>query len=214
MGGVIAASVARVLESEGREVAFVGLIDSYLFEDDPFTVESDPLLGVSLAFGGTLVNAFTKLSPSDQQSFRQELLGMTPDDRLRRVMEWGQGLNVIPPDISFELLSDQVRLTERHDKLLRRHRAATIDAPLTVWWAADKNEGVLTRTDWSKYSRRGAHVEMAEGNHFTVVQPPGCYRLASQIEDRLAAARTLFQKDRLDAGTVTEANLQTTLSGD
>lgn len=211
MGGVIGASVARVLESEGNEVAFIGLIDSYLFEDDPFTVESDPLLGVSLAFGGTLVNAFTKLSESAQRSFREELVAMSPYDRLKRVMAWGQDLNVIPPDISLELLSDQVRLTERHDRLLRQHRASIIEAPLHVWWATEKNEGVLSRTDWSKFTRRGAHVEMAEGNHFTVVQPPGCHELAAHVEKHLTAARASFLETRLEVG---KTELETSISGD
>jgi amino acid adenylation domain-containing protein len=188
MGGVIAVSVAGELERSGQKVAFVGLIDSYLFTDDPHTIESDPLLGLGLAFGPSLGPAFIALSSEQRQSLRAELLALAPDERLQRIIHWGQKRGGLPSELSLEIVKSQVTLAEIHDRLLRSHEAPVVQAPLHVWWASERMNTELSRTDWSKYTRAAALSEIADGNHYSMLQPPQCHNLARRLEECLTAA--------------------------
>lgn len=192
IGGVIAVSIARELEHQGQIAAFVGLIDSYLFEDDPFTIETDPLLGLGLAFGGALSNAFNMLDTSSQRAFREELLLLPSEQRTRRVIEWGQAQELLPAELSPEALQDQISLAEIHDRLFRSHQAPIVQAPLHVWWARDRSNKALKRTDWTKYTNGTVQVEVIEGNHFSIVRSPHCDLLSVSLQtalDRAMASR-------------------------
>jgi thioesterase domain-containing protein len=189
MGGVIAVSIARELERQHEDVAFVGLVDSYLFEDDPFTIDKDPLLGISLTFGGALADAFNALDPRDQQAFRDELLALSPEHRIDRVIGWGQQRGLIPADLSSEVIRHQVALAEIHDGLLRAHHAPEIQASLHVWWAKERPQGGLPRTDWSKYTRGTVREETVSGNHFTILRPPNCRMLSERLQLHLGAIK-------------------------
>jgi amino acid adenylation domain-containing protein len=189
MGGVIAVSVARELERQNEDVAFVGLVDSYLFEDDPFTFDSDPLLGISLTFGGALTDAFNALDARDQQAFRDELLSLSPEERIERVIGWGQRRDLIPADLSAEVIRQQVALAEIHDGLLRAHNAPVIQTSLHVWWAGEKAQAGLPRTDWGKYTRGTVHEETIGGNHFTILRPPHCNVLAERLQIQLVVIK-------------------------
>jgi thioesterase domain-containing protein len=189
MGGVIAVSVARELERQNQDVAFVGLVDSYLFADDPFTFDSDPLLGISLTFGGALTDAFNALDARDQQAFRDELLALSPEQRIDRVIGWGQRRDLIPADLSSEVIRQQVALAEIHDGLLRAHHAPVIQTSLHVWWATEKTQPGLPRTDWSRYTRGRVHEETVSGNHFTILRPPHCRTLAERLQIQLGVIK-------------------------
>lgn len=183
MGGVIAVSVAQRLEEQGRQVAFVGLVDSYLF-DDSFD-EEDLLGGLALAFGGALGSAFDSLDAHSQEAIRSELLALPAQQRVRRVIEWGRERKLLPANLSTEIFEEQVKLSAVHNEMMRGHRAPTIQAPLNVWWATGNT---AARTDWRKHTLGEFNAEALTGNHFTLLYPPHCYALAKRIEARLELA--------------------------
>lgn len=188
MGGVIAVSIARELERRGQKAAFVGLIDSYLFTDDPYTMDSDPLLGLGLAFGGALATAFQALSSEQRQVLRAELLALSSDKRIQRVIHWGQERDLLPAELSLEIIQHQVILAEIHDKLLRAHEAPVVQAPLHVWWAREQMRTGISHTNWSKYSSATVRTETADGNHFTIIQSSQCRDLAERLQECLKTA--------------------------
>lgn len=184
MGGVIAVSVARHLEQQGQQVAFVGLVDSFLFDDA--SVDEDPLADVALAFGGLLADAFDSLDARRQQAVQSELLALPSEQRVSRVIEWARESELLPADISPRLFQEQVKLTSIHTRLLRGHCAPTIDAPLTAWWAEGN---AAARTAWGKHTLGEFNAETLTGNHFTLLHPPHCEALAKRMEERLKVAR-------------------------
>ncbi|MFP5260383.1 MAG: thioesterase domain-containing protein [Blastocatellia bacterium] len=184
MGGVIAVNVAGQLEQQGHQVAFVGLVDSFLLDDA--SGDEDPLGDLALAFGGLLAEAFDSLDAQRQQAIQSELLGLPSGRRVSRVIEWARESGLLPADLSPALFQEQVKLTSIHTRLLRGHCAPVIAAPVTAWWAEGNT---AARTDWGKHTLGEFSAETLAGNHFTLLHPPHCEALAKSIERRLEVVR-------------------------
>lgn len=189
MGGVLAMSVAQVLEHQGQGVAFVGLLDAYLPTSDNLPWDQDPLRGVVLAFGGTMANALATLAPMAQHALRSELLGLPPLARLQRLISWGRERHLLPAGLPLEVLQQQVALTEAHLALLKTHRMATMHAPLYIWWARHGLQEEHARPDWRAYTLGPVHIEDAEGNHFSMLQAPHVQVLTAQLQACLWAVQ-------------------------
>ncbi|MEC4812893.1 MAG: amino acid adenylation domain-containing protein [Scytonema sp. PMC 1069.18] len=185
MGGVLAVSVAQELEKQGQKVAFVGLVDAFLIPDNTPTFERDPLRELALVFGGTFVDAFMALNAVEQQSLRDELISLPSAERLGRIMLWGREQNLLSTEVSVEILQKQVYLTEMHEQLLRVHRPPQIRSRVFIWWASDRVNGGLSRTDWSQYTTSASYTEIVDGNHFTVMGFPYVTTLAQRLHEYL-----------------------------
>jgi thioesterase domain-containing protein len=190
MGGVIAVSIANVLERQGRRVAFVGLFDSFL-RTGPQADAENPLGGIGLAFGGVMAGAFAALSQSERREIVDRLASLEPQERIRQVVAWGMERNLITSSLSPEMFEQQVALAEIHTRLLGAHTSRIVEAPIHVWWARDKIREGRSRTDWSRYTTGETHTEIAEGNHFTMVRPPHCVALAGRLKERLERSSRL-----------------------
>lgn len=184
MGGVIAVSIAKIFEQQGRQVAFVGLFDSFLRADGQSDIEN-PLGGIGLAFGGVMAGAFAALNQVEREAIVDTLAALPPDERIRQVVAWGIERNLITSNLSPEMFEQQIALAEMHNRLLGAHSSPMIEAPIDVWWARDRIREGRPRTDWSRYTAGTVFTEFAEGNHFTMVRPPHCRVLATKLEERL-----------------------------
>jgi thioesterase domain-containing protein/acyl carrier protein len=190
MGGVIAVSIAKIFEQQCKRVAFVGLFDAFLREEEQAEAEN-PLGGIGLAFGGVMAGAFAALDQAERQEIVDNLAALPPDERVRQVVALGIERNLIPSNLSPEMFEQQIALANMHTRLLGEHSSPVIETPIHVWWARDNirvQEG-RSRTDWSKYTAGATHVEIVEGNHFTIVRPPHCQPLAALLKERLKLAR-------------------------
>ncbi len=189
MGGVIAVTVAKELEKQGHKVAFVGLVDSFLMSEfisnNASQLKRDPLIDVSLVFGGTFFDAFMALDAVEQQQLREKLINLSSRQRLQFIMDWGQKRNLFPTDISIDILEKQLNITEIHDRILQVHRSPQIEAPLHVWWASDWQDQILPHTDWSKYTTAATFTKTLDGNHFSIVRPPHIQTLAQELQKSL-----------------------------
>jgi amino acid adenylation domain-containing protein len=186
MGGILALTVARLLEQQGQHVAFVGLVDTYHTTSSKL---HDPLLGPALAFGGSLASALAALEPARQEALRCALAALSPADRVQRLMAWGREHHLLTADLPLESLQRQVALAEKHLTLCTAHQVRPIQAPLSVWWARDGLPGSPTRTDWRRYTLGAVHTATVAGNHFSLLQSPHVRALAEQLHIQLQAAR-------------------------
>ncbi|MFP5261772.1 MAG: amino acid adenylation domain-containing protein [Blastocatellia bacterium] len=199
-GGVIAVSVAGELERQGQAVAFVGLLDSYLYEEIGYTSDDDPLRGLGMAFGGVLAEAFIKMDAREREILIDELAKLPPKERLRRAVSWGQERNLLSPDLSPEVFEQQVNLTDAHGELIKNHQPRPIRTPIHVWWARERLQPGQPRTDWSRHTTDSVHAAVVEGNHFTIVRPPQCNVIAEGLKSRLRATGQERQETLLEHG--------------
>jgi thioesterase domain-containing protein len=183
MGGVLALSVAHCLERAGQQVAFVGLIDS--FPGGPRSGGEDPLHGVLLVLGAMFTEVFDALPPEDKEQLRDELTRLPAAERLSRALEWCRSRGAPIGDVPMEHLHGRLRLAETHVRLLHDHTPPCIDAPLHVWWAREHQE---QHPDWAAHTRARVHVEIVDGNHFTMVRPGRCEALIRSVNRQLDIA--------------------------
>jgi thioesterase domain-containing protein/acyl carrier protein len=173
LGGVLAIAVASILERRGQRVKFVGLLDSYLSDE-----QTDPLADLGLAFGGSLLQAFATLRSEEQDALRTRLLALSEHGRLEQVLSWGKERGLLPAMLPVEAFSKQAALVRTHRALLNAYQAPLIEAPLAVWWA---RESPQVRTDWSRYTTGGVQEKTVAGNHFTVIQSPTIETIAQEL---------------------------------
>jgi thioesterase domain-containing protein/acyl carrier protein len=188
MGGLLALTVAGLLEQQGQPVAFVGLLDPYMpTHSNRFC--DDSLLGPVLAFGGSLASALLALDPVERQALQEELVALSPQERLQQLMHWGQARQLLFPELPLATLQRQAVLAEIHMALCRTHVPRPVHAPLSIWWARHSHQEEHHRTAWSSYTLGTVHTAIAEGNHFSMLQPPHVQSLAQSLRTSLHRAQ-------------------------
>jgi amino acid adenylation domain-containing protein len=188
MGGLLALAVARLLEQQGQPVAFVGLLDPYApTHSNRFC--DDSLLGPVLAFGGSLASALLGLDPVERRALQEELVALPPQERLQQLMHWGQAHQILLPELPLATLQRQAALAEVHMDLCRTHAPRPVHAPLSIWWARHSHQAEQHRTPWSSYTLGAVHTTIAEGNHFSMLQPPHVQSLVQSLRTALHTAQ-------------------------
>jgi amino acid adenylation domain-containing protein len=182
MGGVLAVNIAKQLEQQEQQVAFVGLVDAFLIPENTPTLKRDPFVELASVFGGVFVEALMDLDEIEQQVLRDSLINLSSSDRLQKMLIWGQKRNILAHDISLDVLQKQLTLTEIHEKLLGNHRAPKIQTKLHIWWALDRLGLTLSHTDWGQYTIGGSYTKALTGNHFSIVNPPDVEMLAQDLQ--------------------------------
>ncbi|QFS52457.1 non-ribosomal peptide synthetase [Nostoc sphaeroides] len=189
MGGVLAVSVAKELEQQDQEVAFVGIVDAFLLPNNIPNFESDPLQELGLVFGENFADILMNLDTVEQEKLRDELIGLSAIECLGRLIIWGQEKNLLATDISVNMLEKQVHLTEIHEQMLKVHHPPRIQAQLYIWEALEQFAGGLSRTDWSQYTTNATYTEIIDANHFTIMRPPNIQNLAQKLQAYLQAVQ-------------------------
>lgn len=187
MGGRLAISIARLLEQSGAVVGFIGLWDSR-FPTPDFTADlEEPVPGITMAYGGVMLNAIESLTPTDRKAMREALKNASQSERLQRTILWSQERGVLPADVPFKLLFQQAALVDQHITLLDTQPPGKVRGDLYVWWA----RAVMERwpiTDWSAYTSGEVFTRIVDGDHFSMVRPPSIHVLAGQLKENLERA--------------------------
>jgi len=186
MGGAIAMAVAEELEHAGQQVAFVGLIDTYLTPlEDMLTQEVDPLHGLGLVIEAAMARTLVNPGQDEREALQANVLALSAQEQLPYVLAWGKERKVLPDSLSLEVLQSQAALARIHSALFHRYEAPTINAPLALWWAREPLHGAetQTRTEWAQYTRGGVHENVVDGNHFTMISPPHIQVVAQQLRN-------------------------------
>ncbi|MDJ0635031.1 MAG: amino acid adenylation domain-containing protein [Xenococcaceae cyanobacterium MO_188.B29] len=191
MGGVIALSIAKQLEKQQQKVAFVGLVDAFLIaENFPTLKEGEPYLEFLPLLGSDFMEALMNFDESEQQVLRNSLVNLSSGDRLKKVLAWGQKRNILPHNISDEILQKQLALTEIHKKLLSNHHPPKTQTKLHIWWALDRLGLNIAHTDWEEYTTGGSYTKALPGNHFSIFSPTYVEMLAQDLQASLEAVQS------------------------
>ena len=134
-----------------------------------------------------------RTSPSDlvQETFLQaarEFHQFQGAD-LPQLMAWGQTHQILSPALPLATLQRQAALAEAHMALCRAHTLTPVHAPLSIWWARHSLQAEQQRPDWSSYTLGAVHTAIAEGNHFSMLQPPHVQSLAQDLRASLHTAQ-------------------------
>jgi 3-oxoacyl-(acyl-carrier-protein) synthase/thioesterase domain-containing protein/acyl carrier protein len=180
-GGIAAFEMARQLTRSGREVTFLGLIDSFSpalpsrTYADRFRIHKDRLMDVGPAYALDLVRRRLRYQSS------------LAARRLRRALS-----EVFPQRYRYDAVVDAWLEAERaytpgvFDGSATLFRASEASA-LSLWSAFEIDEV----HGWGRFVRRGVTVVPCPGNHTTICEEPHVRVLATKLREALGGAKGL-----------------------
>ncbi|WP_339511801.1 non-ribosomal peptide synthetase [Pseudomonas sp. RL_15y_Pfl2_60] len=188
LGGLLAIRAAAQLESEGEQVAFLGIIDSqYQREAEEDSVEA------------LLESATQSLTPDSQALLRQlpqpalaalmeQLKALSPLARLPELVKWARQQGLQLDGDSWEHLQTRLRYQQHTQHLLATFQPPRLSCPVHVWWASD----TLAETDfadpnWQRLSSGPVTGEVIQAQHLTILEQ---HSLQQQLVARLEAIAT------------------------
>ncbi|MEM7581911.1 MAG: amino acid adenylation domain-containing protein [Acidobacteriota bacterium] len=181
MGGVIALEMARQLETAGRHVDFVALLDSV-----PHPVEDPELAGLEgplqqlAAFGSAL-----GLDGPALRSLASGLASLDEADLLSELAMRASAAGRLPRGVDSVDLQRRLAVYEAHLAAWTDHELASIVAPRVLFAAGDED----ARTRSQTWLATGVPVEVqpVSGDHHSILRPPAVTALAAALGELLKA---------------------------
>jgi amino acid adenylation domain-containing protein/FkbH-like protein len=171
-GGLVAFEMAQQLSTQGQEVDFLGLLDTYAPSAAPKDPEDDAALLVGI-FEGVLDLSL------------EELRRLNPDDQLSQVIEQAKQANLLPPDYGIEQANHILKVCRLNMQAARRYVPKSYPGHLTVFPATEELSGHIQELTlgWSELVLKEVTVCPIAATHQTMVRPPHVRDLAKQIRN-------------------------------
>ncbi|MCI0396601.1 MAG: amino acid adenylation domain-containing protein [Chloroflexi bacterium] len=170
MGGTIAFEMARQLQSQGEEVAFLALLDTparFTPENAGDVDEVEVLTNVARQYHIPLA--------------ANELDQVAPDQLLPYFIEQARAANIVPPDLS--QLRHYLDVYKLHNRIVLDYTPAIFSGRITLFRAS---EGFSEERDgpalgWEQYSTQPLEIHPVPGDHGTMAFEPHVQVLAEQL---------------------------------
>lgn len=193
LGGFLAMSIARVLELQGQIVALVGLVDCDVHWADPSyprhiilqnrIADMYSFLSKEL---GILEHVPAEKLAEETASLSKELMSFSGDGRVDAVLDWLNKQKYVLGDIPTDVLKEYISRVELHISLIENFKPEMIRAPIFIWWAQDRSDGIKhSDKNWDMYTSGMVVEETIEGSHYAVMYPPCVNTLAEQLDKGL-----------------------------
>ncbi|AVT38330.1 hypothetical protein C6W10_19910 [Plantactinospora sp. BB1] len=196
LGGLLAHATAAALERRNVTVRSVTLWDSGVAAvtaqraPDPDWPAGAAAVLASLAPAGA-----ASAGPDDVRELTVRLAGQDSRGIARESGRWiaATAARLWPgtttPDA--DALGARAVVAALHRWLFSAWRPPVVDAPLRVTWAGDSlDRGLVTRTDWGRFTRGGVSIDRVEATHFSIIDQPAVGQLASALATTLGSAGT------------------------
>nr|WP_280950027.1 non-ribosomal peptide synthetase [Methylocystis bryophila] len=178
MGGIIALHMAAILEEQGQEVAFLGLLDTSFGQRDqpdpetPRQTESTVLDYLENFAEIEGVKITDGLSPSDRGELEQVSSRLSDRERYVYAALWGQQ-NGFWSNISADLMNFLYTESESSVELVNSVVLKHINSPIYIWWARKAIDASGNPPcDWGRLTTGRVITEIVDGNHETIVRDP------------------------------------------
>ncbi|MDI1279363.1 non-ribosomal peptide synthetase [Methylobacter sp.] len=171
MGGTIALIITQILESQGHEVAFVGLLDTRINSLAKADLNSDLLTRYTRYLNPAERHAFDQIDANTREEFQDFLSTLPVDEQLEQVILWATKQGCLHRNLPVALMKLQFIVAENSLRLMNAHQWGVIKAPLYAWWASDtlKRHGQIPE-DWRLYTTGSVVNEEVEGNHMDIIK--------------------------------------------
>ena len=189
MGAAVAVEIGKRLETQGREIKMLGLIDPYHAKS---TQNGSPdRMGMLYSFACDLAgisNRHFSLAPHR----RQELAGLDDDDMFAEMMRDLSKQNILPPNPPLEELEQVFHVFNRNSCALSCYQPGLLQGNVISFYASDdRRVSGQNLTRWQVFSGLTDHYELP-GDHFSIMQPPAIKVVADTIMNYVGDL-TMFQ---------------------
>jgi acyl-CoA synthetase (AMP-forming)/AMP-acid ligase II/thioesterase domain-containing protein/acyl carrier protein len=186
-GGLVALEMAKQMREASLPIGLVMLLDSAF---GPQTVEDtarhDHEIDVDI-----VRNLFIDFGPAGDDSSRERLLALPPEELLPYALERLHRTEKFPKAFGMEHFRTFVRVSKANWKAQGRYKlSGRIEAPVTVFLAADtsRSAGWSNLVDGWNGIVQPDRVYRVPGTHVTMVEPPHVTELARKIQEALGEA--------------------------
>ena len=188
MGGIIAVSIAAMLEEQGKKVVFLGLLDTHFRSAVAANPEAEAA-PIPEATALDYVRSFAiieqkqveeKLTPSDREHLVQISAQLSARERYVYAALWGQE-HGFWDNISAELMNFLYTDSKNSEQLMSNLKFKTVRVPIHIWWTEktlELSDGVPV--DWAIYTEGGIKIEVVGGNHEEIVRDPYVHEQINQ----------------------------------
>ncbi|STX48383.1 peptide synthetase, non-ribosomal [Legionella hackeliae] len=188
MGGVIAHEIAFQLEKQGDEIAFLGLIDSFLPNEKSINADRELSRDRSfMIFAEDLWGRFGKVF--EDQNFNN----LSDEKCFEKLFYLARKENLIPPQSTAEEFKRLYDRCEINFNAMYAHKPKLIKSEIFSFIVRESKEIHEHSDAWTQYTKNRVINHFLEGDHYSVFKGPNLNNLASLIQKNLI--RNLSKKE-------------------
>ncbi|MBV4495935.1 amino acid adenylation domain-containing protein [Pseudomonas sp. SWRI12] len=188
LGGLLAIAAAARLESQGEEVAFLGIIDSQYQHQAPEDSVEALLESASQALTLDSQAVLRQLSTPIMTALLAQLDALPPAARLPELVQWARQQGLQLDGDSWEHLHTRLRYQQHTQHLLATFKPVRLSCPVHVWWASDTlAQAEFADPHWENLSSGPLTREVIAAQHLTILEQRA---LHEQLAARLTAIAT------------------------
>lgn len=194
-GGYLAARVAEVLERDGEQVDFVGVIEWDARPSTTLQARRDAVLRLSVATYHFLSHDMAAVRPLPESRLHADMSGLVDrvmgehPDRGHLYFQWAVDNGLFVSDSLQDWGRQHLAGFGQHLVMIARDLPPPrFQAPLLVWRATD---GFGSGVDSWQHGGTVAIEHVIEGDHFAFLRPPGVVGLAGQMDEFLRQRRVV-----------------------
>ena len=191
-GGFVASVVSNELMKFGREVSFLGMIDSDLrWVADEDSIKNElrvRLIQLSLQFQelGVFQNFPIEKTEEDvEEMVRMNFGAKDPHSNLWLEFLQAQGY-IAQESPQVQMLCRFATRFKIHCNLLTQFKASAFATPLNIWWPTEPStDAVARREAWEAYTPYPIEERDLAGGHYSIMRMPTVASLAKDIYTRI-----------------------------
>lgn len=198
LGGFLASLIARNLQESGREVSFLGMIDS----NPGWTIESEAsrnqlCVRVAQMFAkfqniGVMRKKPAETVQRDVAILVDTALGDLPISSTQ-IMAKTTAMGYVPDrQVDVYALNKFTSTFLTHCRLLKNFHPPKVECPLSLWWPSEtENENIKGTAIWSQRAQSTITNSEIEGSHFSIMRGPSVRVLAAEVESAIELSESL-----------------------
>lgn len=169
IGGLIAMVITKILEKQGQDVSFVGLIDSTMGAQ---TSNDDTLLdNLMRVIDEGKHDALSGIDNAERKKLIRHLKTLEKPQAIENIIQWASEKHIFDVEESRHLILTE-DLKRHYRKLREAHTFEAVNANLHVWWAKGSLRNGLWPVRWQDYCRTIASSATFSGDHYDIVADP------------------------------------------
>ncbi|GJL56924.1 MAG: hypothetical protein NPIRA02_40560 [Nitrospirales bacterium] len=194
-GGLIALSMAHILEQQGQSIAFIGILDTPMPFEHPQEENQIEIHELLPYLGDDGKRKFETLPEEQRMHFRESLhKRLDVESQIEFSIQWAneQGfLTQNESDASLQVFKFVYALRRDAVRMIEEYQRRTIHVPIHAWWASETLKKFGKRPiDWKLFTTGEVRTETIDGNHKDVVESSYVHRQIAEILRSLHSLRS------------------------